>query len=86
MDEEQFLEWVDLARVYQSADYSGFWDGYKRGLYRHMFEHKFGTDEEHATWMESANEKKNEYRRDRGLGYRAGFAGKDPRPIMKVRM
>lgn len=86
MDEEQFLEWIELADVYQSADYSGFWDGYKRGLRRHQFGEEYGTEDEHEHLIETANETQNKNLRDRGLGYRAGFAGKDPRPIMKVRM
>jgi len=84
MSKDEFAENIKLAELYESRDYSGFWNGYRRGL-RRLFYENFGTDEEHEVWMESANEKENKSRRDRGLGYRAGYAGKNPVPIMKVR-
>jgi len=52
-----------------------YWCGYQRGLRRHHHGEKFGTAEEHALWMAAAGQTRDEQRRHRGLGYRAGFDG-----------
>jgi len=52
-----------------------FWSGYQRGMRRHYHGEKFGTEAEHALWMAAADQTRDEQRRHRGLGYRAGFDG-----------
>ncbi len=54
-----------------------FWIGYQRGLRRVWHGTGFGTDAEHELWLSLAKDKRDMQRRYRGLGYRAGFAGKD---------
>lgn len=52
-----------------------FWSGYQRGMRRHYHGDKFGTEAEHNLWMSAAEQTRDEQRRHRGLGYRAGFDG-----------
>lgn len=52
-----------------------FWAGYQRGMRRFYHSEKFGTAEEHELWLSAADEKADEQRRYRGIGYRAGFLG-----------
>lgn len=55
-----------------SAD---FWNGYQRGMRRNFHGEKFGTAEEHKLWMSAADNRRDDQRRYRGIGYRAGFDG-----------
>lgn len=55
-----------------SAD---FWSGYQRGLRRNYHGGKFGTSAEHKLWLVAADQRHDEQRRYRGIGYRAGFDG-----------
>ncbi len=52
-----------------------YWLGYQRGLRRAFYGARFGTDCEHATWMELCEEGEDAARRARGRGYRAGLSG-----------
>jgi hypothetical protein len=64
----------------QFARFSGwtdqeYWLGYQRGMRRHYHGEKSGTAEEHTLWMSLTDDRLDQVRRYRGLGYRAGFAG-----------
>jgi hypothetical protein len=50
-----------------------YWAGYIRGLRRAYHGDKFGTAEEHATWLSAANSR-DESRKQRGRGYRDGLS------------
>lgn len=64
-----------------SAD---FWAGYQRGLRRHYHGEKFGTEDEHNLWMTAADERRDDQRRYRGIGYRAGIEGQNIQQAMKT--
>jgi hypothetical protein len=63
---------------------ASFWEGYRRGLRRKFYGEEFGTEEEHIKWMDSANNDEKNIR-ERGLGYRAGHAGKDAKKLGSTR-
>lgn len=69
---ETFHKLADLPEV-------DFWGGYLRGIRRHYYGEKFGTADEHATWIKlmSAHGTHDQQCRYRGLGYQCGFAGTD---------
>lgn len=50
-----------------------YWAGYIRGLRRAHHGEKFGTAEEHEKWLSAANSR-DESRKQRGRGYKDGFA------------
>jgi hypothetical protein len=78
MIEQDFKTNMRAAKLFQGLSsetgVSDFWAGYQRGLRRHYHGKKFGTDEEHKKWMSLV---KDETRREKGVGYRAGFKGKN---------
>lgn len=80
MTEAQFQHAMGAAETFQRLTeeplVADFWAGFIRGTRRHYHGERFGTDEEHALWMAAA-ESDDESRRRRGIGYRAGIAGKD---------
>lgn len=64
-----------IAQLSDEPHDQDFWSGYQRGLRRHYHGEKFGTTEEHQLWMSAADQRHDEQRRHRGIGYRAGFDG-----------
>lgn len=50
-----------------------YYAGYIRGLRRAYHGDSFGTEEDHRAWM-AAGDMDDEYRRQRGIGYRDGLA------------
>lgn len=69
MDEKTFKTYAELAKG-MGGDYGA---GYLRGLRRHYHGEKFGTAEEHETWLAMTG-----HRQEMGDGYRDGFAGQPP--------
>lgn len=69
MDEKTFKTYAELAKG-MGGDYGA---GYLRGLRRHYHGKKFGTTEEHETWLAMTG-----HRQEMGDGYRDGFAGQPP--------
>lgn len=64
-----------------------WWTGYQRGLRRAYHGEKFGTVAEHKKWWSLADETGDEWRVQRGLGYRAALefakmSGKPGRPLV----
>ena len=55
------------------GDRPEFWAGYQRGLRRRYHGEKFGTEAEHKLWISLAQEKPDQPRHERGVGYRAGY-------------
>ncbi len=53
-------------------DHETFWMGYTWGLRSGFYDREFITDKEHALWWVLAEEEVTS-RRERGMGYRAGF-------------
>lgn len=51
-----------------------YWTGYHRGLNRAYYGETFGSAVEHRLWLLLVNEKHDEARKQRGLGYRDGLA------------
>jgi hypothetical protein len=84
MIEQDFQTNMRAAKSFQGLSSetgdSDFWTGYQRGLRRHYHGKKFGTDSEHKKWMSLV---KDETRREKGLGYRVGFKGKNIQIAMK---
>ncbi len=74
MDESRFNSLMIHARMLDSE----YGSGYQRGLRRHYLGDKFGTPEEHATWLQI---RADDYRKELGRGYQDGFAGKEPEPM-----
>jgi hypothetical protein len=70
---------------FERIDYSGFWRGYRRGLARRQHGEEHGTDAEHKAWMEKAESHENKSSFCHGLGYRAGFAGKEAAKLYDTR-
>ena len=80
MDPQTFEHKLRQAQTLQRlSDTHGqhFWLGYQRGLRRHYYGEKFGTQEEHLKWMDLADSALPELC-EAGRGYRAGFMGLDP--------
>lgn len=87
MEKEYFARMIHEAEIYERVDYSGFWNGYRRGLrkrYYHDMKMQFGDNEEHEKWMKAA-ESANESQRAHGEGYKCGYAGEDATHVYKVR-
>jgi hypothetical protein len=79
MTEQQFQHNMRAAEENRrSATGSGgeFWSGYTRGLRRNYHGERFGTESEHLQWMAAA-ESSSHSRQLRGMGYLAGFEGRD---------
>ena len=79
MTEKEFMSnarcaehWTRLSQTPESA----IWEGYLQGLRRHYHGEVFGTAEEHKLWMSLKDEKADNARRLRGVGYLMGFEGK----------
>lgn len=53
--------------------------GYRRGLRCHYHGDKFGTSEQHASWLQLRSI--DNQRQELGRGYRDGFAGNEPAPL-----
>ncbi len=53
-------------------DHETFWMGYTWGLRKGFYEEEFVPDEEHGLWWALAEENDGS-RKERGMGYRAGF-------------
>ena len=70
-----------LRHLAQEPDEQEFWTGYVRGLSRNYHGEQFGTTEEHALWMATADSD-DQGRRMTRLGYRAGFEGLTVRTAM----
>jgi hypothetical protein len=82
MDNSTFKDWMlradTLRRVSLHSDDAEFWAGYMRGLRRLYHGEKFGTEDDHQSWMNIERDEYDLTRRSKGEGYRAGFAGIDP--------
>jgi hypothetical protein len=76
MDEARFQTLARRAKLLTS-DYGS---GYMRGLRRHYYGEKFGTPEEHKTWMSLG--RNGDPRVELGRGYRDGLAGRGPEPLI----
>ncbi len=75
---------ADTFRRFSSEpDEQDFWTGYQRGLRRNHHGDKFGTVEEHKLWLSLADDT-DQFRKMRGLGYRAGFEGQNIQQAMKT--
>lgn len=85
MKKEEFDENIKRGSGFERIDYSGFWRGYRKGLCRMFYGDDYGTEDEHKSLMEAANDTDNKSRLNHGLGYRSGFAGKDARPLFNNR-
>ncbi len=74
MTSQEFEAEMGKATMMEKADqdHQTFWMGYSWGLRSGFSEGEFLRDEEHALWWLLAEEK-DISRRERGLGYRAGF-------------
>jgi hypothetical protein len=78
------MNWVQFRSNLASADEfrslaqgmdADYWTGYIRGLRRLYSGERFGTLEEHASWMAAAD-CTDEVNRIRGMGYRIGYEGR----------
>lgn len=67
----EMLKAETFTRLGERPDY---WRGYQRGLRRAYHGEAFGTDEEHAQWLEMLDSR-GDARREMGLGYRDGLQG-----------
>ncbi|MBW2544189.1 MAG: hypothetical protein JRD43_01695 [Deltaproteobacteria bacterium] len=78
MTEQHFQHAMGAAetftRLAEKPAVADFWAGYIRGTRRRYHGEKFGTDEEHALWLEAVNSD-DQSRQRRGAGYRAGYTG-----------
>lgn len=70
---------------FERLDYSGFWRGYRRGLARFYYGDGHGPESEHLEWLKKANSHENKSSFNHGLGYRAGFAGKEATKLYDTR-
>jgi hypothetical protein len=78
MTEQKFKTEMRRAQQMQRSDdvdpmRAEYWSSYQRGLRRAYHGERFGTPEEHALWMSLIN-RRDERSRQRGRGYRDGFA------------
>lgn len=85
MENEEYERNIKSAYGFERIDYSGFWCGYRCGLARRYHGDDYGTEPEHLEWMEKANSNKNKSSFNHGLGYRAGFAGKEAAKLYDTR-
>lgn len=76
MDEGQFKALMGRARIL-SSDYGA---GYQTGLRRHYHGNAFGTPAEHKRRLGMGLN--GDPRVEEGRGYRDGFAGRDPAPLI----
>lgn len=74
MDKKLFESEMHRARAMQSKD-NDYWTGYQRGIRQRYHGEDFGDPGDHEKWMALADEDRDHARRDRGLGYRAGYLG-----------
>jgi len=75
LTEEDFKKHISGAQTFMILSGADFWRGYHRGLRRLYHGGDFGTDAEHELWMTLADATGDDQRRDRGRGYRLGYAG-----------
>lgn len=61
-----------FARLESHRDTAAYWRGYQRGLRRQWYGDAFGTEDEHARFIEAASSEDRE-RRALGRGYRDGL-------------
>lgn len=77
--ESECAKYMSAAKAWSSrvsgVPEGDLWVGYIRGLRRARWGSQFGTDEEHALWLDCSKEKRDQQRRYRGLGYKVGLAG-----------
>ncbi len=85
IESEKFEQNIRNARRFERIDYSGFWRGYRYGLARRQHGEEHGTEAEHAEWMKKAESHENKSSFAHGLGYRAGFAGKNAANLYDTR-
>lgn len=86
MTEHEFqhnIAGADSFRKFSGLPDSDFWDGYIRGIRRNYHGTQFGTATEHTLWISLADEPRDDTRRFRGIGYRAGFDGMPIADAMK---
>lgn len=85
IETEEYERNIKNAFRFELIDYSGFWRGYRRGLARLYHGDGHGPESEHIDWMEKTNSHKNKSIFNHGLGYRAGFAGKEAAKLYDTR-
>lgn len=85
MDATEYERRRELTIKFERYDWSGFWRGYRRGLARKFLGEGHGTEAEHREWMEKAEAFNNPSEHNHGLGYRAGYAEKDPQRLFDAR-
>lgn len=80
MDRNTFEHEMAKARTMQAveSDRAEYWIGYQRGLRRTFHGEAFGTEQEHALWMQAADSE-DVLRMQRGQGYRDGLKGQSRR-------
>ena len=85
ISKKEFVEWMMESSTFESVmpEHAEFWTGYQRGLRRLHYGDDFGTDTEHETWHKITDDENDMIRRQRGQGYRAGYAGKNPIGLSK---
>lgn len=83
--ERDFQNYMQQAETFKSVmtEHTDFWTGYQRGLRRLHHGNDFGTEAEHETWYKITEDENDVIRRQRGQGYRAGYAGKNPIGLSK---
>ncbi len=80
MDKNIFEHEMSKAKTFQGLepDRAEYWIGYARGLRRAYHGERFGTEQEHALWMQAADAA-DVLRQQRGQGYRDGLRGESRR-------
>ncbi len=74
MTPQEFKEEIEKAKRMENVDlnHDTFWMGYSWGLRSGFYDGEFLPDEQHALWWALAEEDDTS-RKERGMGYRAGF-------------
>jgi hypothetical protein len=82
MSEQEFESLMAQAEnVRRRSDRPGYYEGYMRGLRRFYHGGRFGTLQEHETWLDMAYHW-DQTKADRGRGYQDGLQGVRPRPML----
>lgn len=80
-DKNEFELLMDMAKVMEITETgdNDYYIGYTRGLRKAYHGDIFGTREEHDLWYNIPENDTDIFRRQRGRGYRDGYAGKKPK-------
>lgn len=79
MNNAEFQRSLLRARTLAHGGDTDYWSGFQRGLHRAHHGESFGTAEEHELWLTLADSP-DQFRAERGRGYRDGLAGRFPDP------